>query len=235
MLWDQLKAHFGFVLTIIAIIAGLVLLSMLFERYSKNKRKVSSTRRICIISVSAALASVLMLIEFPLTFLAPEFYKLDFSDVPALLCGYYLGPTAAVLCEAVKIMLKLLLKPTSTAFIGEFANFVVGCSLVLPAVMIYKLKAKRSYAIWGMVLGTVSLAVIGSSFNAFFLLPKFAEFYGIPLDAIVAMGTAVNGSIHSVSTFVLFSVVPLNIIKGCAVSILTLLLYKRVARPLYSI
>lgn len=150
-----------------------------------------------------------------------------------MLCGFYLGPSAAVACEAVKILLKLLLKGTSTAFVGDFANFVVGCSLVLPAVMVYHIRKTRLYALWGLILGTLVLTVFGSAFNAIYLLPKFSQLFGLPLDTIVAMGSAINGKINSVSTFVLLAVAPLNLIKGAAVSLLTLLLYKRVARPLF--
>ena len=77
------------------------------------------------------------------------------------------------------------------------------------------------------------LTVFGSAFNAIYLLPKFAELYGTPLEAIVGMGSEINGAVNSVSTFVLLCVAPLNLIKGVAVSLLTLLLYKRVARPLF--
>jgi riboflavin transporter FmnP len=177
---------------------------------------------------------VLHILDFPLPFLAPEFYKLDFSELPVMLCGFYLGPSAAVACEAVKILLKLLLKGTSTAFVGDFANFAVGCSLVLPAVIIYHAKKTRTGALWGLIVGTVSLTCFGSAFNAVYLLPKFSQLYGLPLDGIIAMGSTINGSIHTLTTFVLLAVAPLNLIKGISVSVLTLLLYKRVARPLFN-
>ena len=232
-LLEQLKNNFSFVLVCTAIIAGLFLIAKLIERFLPDRRKVTPARRITIIAVCAAIATVLHMLDFPLLFLAPEFYKLDLSELPVMLCGFYLGPSAAVACEAVKILLKLLLKGTSTTFVGDFANFAVGCSLVLPACAIYHIRRKRSFAIWGLVAGTFCLTVFGSAFNAIYLLPKFAELFGLPLDKIVEMGTAINGNINSVSTFVLFAVAPLNLIKGLAVSVLTLLLYKRVARPLF--
>ena len=110
---------------------------------------------------------------------------------------------------------------------------MVGCSLVLPAVIIYHTKKSRASALWGSIVGTLVLTVFGSLFNAVYLLPKFSQLYGIPLDAIIGMGTAINGSISSISTFVLLAVAPLNLIKGIMISVLTLLLYKRVARPLF--
>jgi len=229
----QAKDNLTFLLVCGGIIAALALAAKLSERLLPATRKVSPARRISIIGICSAIAAVLHMLDFPLLFLAPEFYKLDFSELPVMLCGFYLGPSASVLCEAVKILLKLLFKGTSTAFVGDFANFAVGCSLVLPAVVIYHTKKTRKSALWGLVAGTVILTVFGSAFNAIYLLPKFSQLFGLPLDRIIAMGASINGGITSVSTFVLLAVAPLNLIKGCAISVLTLLLYKRVVRPLF--
>lgn len=232
---ELLRQNLGFVLVCTAIAAGLTVAAKLAERLLPAVRKTTKARRIAIIGISSAIAAVLHMLDFPLLFLAPEFYKLDFSELPVMLCGFYLGPSAAVACEAVKILLKLLLKGTSTAFVGDFANFVVGCSLVLPAAIVYQIKKSKGSAIGGLMLGTITLTVFGSAFNAVYLLPKFAQLYKIPLDAIISAGASINGNIHSVTTFVFFAVAPLNLIKGVGISILTLLLYKRVARPLFGI
>ena len=232
-LWNQVKDNLSFVAVCILIIAALAILARLAERYLLKKRQVSPARRVSIVAVCAAIATVLHILDFPLLFLAPEFYKLDFSELPVMLCGFFLGPSAAVACEAAKIILKLLLKGTSTAFVGDFANFAVGCSLVLPATIVYHLHKNRKSAIVGLAVGTAVLTVFGSAFNAIYLLPKFSQLYGIPLDAIIGMGSAINGGIHSVTSFVMLAVAPLNLIKGLSVSVLTMLLYKRVARPLF--
>ena len=231
-LWHSLVENLTFVGICIAIIAGLTILAKLSERWLQGVHRVSKARRISIIGICSALAAVLHMLDFPLLFLAPEFYKLDFSELPVMLCGFYLGPAAAVACEGVKILLKLLIKGTSTAFVGDFANFCVGCSLVLPAVIVYHLHKSRKSAIWGLIAGTVTITVFGSAFNAIYLLPKFAQLYGMPLDVIIGMGTKVNPAITSLSTLVLFAVVPFNIVKGALVSFLTLVLYKRVERLL---
>ena len=234
-LWVQVLDNLGFVACCVAIIAALALGAHLAERFLPEKRKVTSARRVSIIGICSAIATVLHVLDFPLIFLAPEFYKLDFSELPVLLCGFYLGPSATVACEGVKILLKLLVKGTSTAFVGDFANFVVGCSFVLPATIWYHAHKSKHSALIGMVLGTLTMTLLGTAFNAVYLLPKFAQLYGIPLEAIISMGTKINASIHNVSTFVMICVAPLNLIKGTVVSLLTLLLYKRVARPLFGI
>ena len=232
-LWNQLESNLLFVCVCIVIIAAIALLASLAERILLEKRQISTARRVSIVGICSAIAVVLHILDFPLLFLAPEFYKLDFSEVPVLLCGFYLGPSAAVACEGIKILLKLLFKSTTTAFVGDFANFVVGCSLVLPATILYHLHKSRRSAVTGLAVGTLILTVFGSAFNAIYLLPKFAELYGISLEAIVGMGAQIHPAINSITTFVLLCVAPLNLVKGVSVSLLTLLLYKRVARPLF--
>lgn len=232
---QELKDNLGFVAVAAAVVVGLFLCARLAERFLPSKRKISTARRVSIIGICSAIAAVLHMLDFPLLFIAPEFYKLDLSELPVMLCGFYMGPSAAVACEGIKILLKLLLKGTSTAFVGDFANFVVGCSLALPATIIYHIRKNHLGAILGLLVGTVVLTVFGSAFNAVYLLPKFSQLFGLPLDSIIQMGAAVNGSIHSISTFVLLAVAPLNLIKGIAISVLTLLLYKRIARPLFDL
>ncbi len=234
-LWEQIQANLVFLGTCLLIVAALAAAAKLAEHFLPERRKITPARRISIVAICAAIAAVLHILDFPLLFLAPEFYKLDFSELPVMLCSFYLGPTAAVACEAVKILLKLLLKGTSTAFVGDFANFVVGCSFVLPATIWYHAHKSRHSAVIGLIVGTLSMAILGSAFNAVYLLPKFSQLFGLPLDTIIAMGAKINGNVHSVTTFVAICVAPLNLIKGSVVSVLTMLLYKRVARPLFGI
>lgn len=224
-----------FVLVCLGIVSVLIGLCVLFERYCLSKRKkLSSAKFITTVAMCGALAALLMLIEVPLLFLAPEFYKLDLSELPVMICGMYLGPTSAVICEFLKILLKLVLKGTTTAYVGELANFLVGCSLVIPATAIYHLRKSKKNAIAGLVSGTVILTVFGTLFNAIYLLPTFAKLFGIPLEVIIGMGTAINSGINSVTTFVIYAVAPLNLIKGVVISVLTLLLYKRTEKLFFT-
>jgi len=225
--------NLGFVLTCLAIAAALFLVAALFEKFlCRDRKKFSSTHYISYTAIFACMAGVLMLIEIPL-FFAPGFYKLDLSEIPVFICTFYLGPVAGVAAEFVKIMVKLLLKGTTTAFVGDFANFCVGCAFVLPASIIYHAKPGKKTALLGMAAGTAVMTVFGSAFNAIYLLPKFSALYGMPLEAIVGMGTAVNSAINSVSTLVLFAVVPFNLLKGVLVTALTFLLYKRISPILH--
>lgn len=229
----MLKENLTFVVTCVIVIAALFLVAKLCEKYvCRDFRRITGSRKIAYIAMFSALGGVLMLLEIPL-FFAPGFYKMDLSELPVLMSAFYLGPVAGVMTELLKVIIKLLLKGTTTAFVGDFANFVVGCAFILPASIIYHHHKTRKTAIIGMVVGTLCLTVFGSAFNAFYLIPKFSVLFGLPLEQIVAMGTAVNSSITSVGTLVLFAVVPFNILKGVIDSLLTYLMYKRVEHLLF--
>ena len=134
-LWTDIGNNLSFIGVCLLVIVAFGVAARLVEWKLPQLRKVSAARRVSIIGICSALAAVLHILDFPLPFLAPGFYKLDFSEVPVLLAGFFLGPSATVACEGVKILLKLLLKGTTTAFVGDFANFVVGCCFVFPAVV----------------------------------------------------------------------------------------------------
>lgn len=179
------------------------------------------------IGMLSAIAVVLMMFDIPLPF-APTFYKIDLSEVPVLVGCFAMGPMAGVLVELVKILLNLVLTGTQTAGVGEIANFIIGCSFCVPAGLIYRRNRTRKSALIGMVTGTVLMIVIGCFVNAFVLLPTYAAAFGMPIDALVGMGTAVNSHITSLSTFVMFAVAPFNLVKGIVVSLIVFLIYKKI-------
>lgn len=194
-----------------------------------NKR--TKTRNMVSIAMLAAVAVVLMLFEVPLPFL-PPFYKIDASELPVIIGAFAMGPWAGVLIELVKVLLNLLLDGTTTAFVGEFANFLIGCSYVVPASLVYYYRKSKKNAILGLVLGTVTCAVVGCLLNAYLLLPAYSKAFKMDIEALVAMGTAANKAIDSMFTFVLFATAPLNILKCGLVSVITMLIYKPISRIL---
>ena len=187
-----------------------------------------SAKYLAFTGIFGAIAAILMFIEFPLPF-APSFYELDFSEVPVLIGSFAMGPLAGVFIELIKVLVHLVIKGTHTAGVGELANFVIGCSFVIPAGIIYMHHKTKKTAIIGMVAGTLIMAGIGCFLNAFVVLPAYASAFHMPIDSLIAMGTAVNAKINSLFTFVMLAVVPFNIVKGIVVSIVTMLLYKRVS------
>ena len=225
-----------FVLVSVCVIAVIILISKLVETklLKETVAKVGKTRYITTCAMFGAIAMVLHILDFAVPFLAPGFYKLDFSEVPVMIGGFFLGPVGGVVIEVVKILLKLVVKGTTTAFVGDLANFVVGCAFVVPASIVYHMNKTKKTAIIALVTGTCCMTVFGSLFNGIYLIPAFAALYGMPVDVIISMGTEVNKGITSIWTLVLFSVVPLNILKGVMISVVTALLYKRISKVLHN-
>lgn len=183
-------------------------------------------------AILSAVAVILMMFEFPLP-VAPSFYKADFSEVAVLLGGFSMGPLAAVVIEGMKILLNVLLTGSSTAYVGEFANFLIGCAFAVPASVIYFRHKTRKNALVGMAVGTLVMAAVGSVVNYVVLLPMYSTLYGMPMDVIIDMGRALIPLIDSRFTFVCFAVIPFNLIKGIGVSLVTALIYKRCSSLLH--
>jgi riboflavin transporter FmnP len=180
------------------------------------------------IGMLAAIAIILMLFDIPLPF-APSFYEIDFSEVPVMVGCFAMGPFAGALIEFVKILLNFVFTGTDTAGVGELANFIIGCALCVPAGLIYRRKRTRTTALVGMAVGTVAMTVLGCMINAYILLPTYATAFGMPMDALVEMGTAVNPNINSLATFVIFAVAPFNLLKGVLVSLIVFVIYKKIS------
>ena len=198
----------------------------------ESTKKLLTTRNIAKIAILAAIAFILMLIEFPVPF-APSFYKLDFSEVAVLMGGFAMGPLAAVAIEGLKIVLELLFRGTVTMGVGELANFLVGCALCVPAAVIYKKNKTRKSALKGMLVGTICMVVVGVILNIYLLIPAYVAIANFPLTAIIEAGTKIFPAIHDVVSLALICVVPFNLVKGIAVALITTVLYKHVSPLLH--
>lgn len=197
-----------------------------------NTAGITGTRstnvmRIAQIGMLAAIAVILMLFQIPLPF-APAFYQIDLSEVPVLIGSFAMGPIAGMMIELVKILLNLLINGTKTAGVGEVANFLIGCALCMPAGIIYRMNKTKKNAVIGLVVGTIFMTVVGSLLNAYVLLPAYALAFQMPIDGLVAMGSAINGNITDLMTFVLYAVAPFNLLKGVVVSVIVLVSYKKI-------
>ena len=230
-LFQSVADNLLYVLGFLLVIAALFVVAYILEKAAQKKNGISekmfNTRKTAVIGMFSAIAAILMLFEFPLPF-APAFYELDFSELPILVGTFAFGPAAGVMMEFVKILLKLLFKGTSTAFVGDLANFAVGCSFILPASVVYSFRKNKKNAVIACVTGTLCITVFGTAFNAVYLLPAFSRLYGIPLDSLLAMGMEANGLVRegSIVSFVAACVAPMNLIKGASVSLVTMLIYK---------
>ncbi|NLT58580.1 MAG: ECF transporter S component [Clostridiales bacterium] len=189
--------------------------------------RAGNTRRIVFIGLFGAMAAVLMNLHMPVPF-APPFYEMEIADIPVLIGGFSLGPWAAAGIALVKNVIKLVMRPTSTAFVGELSNILTTCALSIPAAVVYRRDKTKRGAVKGLVAGVLSMTVFSVFNNAFVMLPLYAGIYHMPMEALIAMGTAVNASIHDLLSFVLLAVAPFNLFKGSIEALLTFLLYKRI-------
>ncbi len=230
---EELIANMTFVVVCLVVVLVVMTIAVVYERIVRKKNggteRILSTRKIVVVGIFSAISLILFLLDFPV-FFAPAFYRIDFSELPALIAAFAYGPVAGVLIELIKILLKLCIKGTSTAFVGELANFVIGVSFLLPAAMLYEFRKTKNMALISCLVGTLCMTAFGTFFNAVYLLPAFATLYGMPLDAIIGMGSAINASIRDVTTFVFFAVAPINLLKGGLDSLITVLVYKKL-RP----
>lgn len=176
------------------------------------KTKTLNTNKFIKLSLLSSIAVILMYMDFPVIPIFP-WLKIDLSDVPALLGAFAFGPLAGVTIEFAKNFLIVLVKGTSTGFIGEFANLLVGLALVLPAALVYKKNKTKKSAILGMVLGVLCTEVMGIIANLYLLLPA----YGISMSK------------EELLRYLIVGLVPFNGIKAMLVYVITYSLYKKVS------
>ncbi len=196
-----------------------------------NNNKMTSTRKLVVTAMLSSVAVVLMLFEIPLPFIAPPFYEMDFSEIPVLIGAFSMGPLSGVIIEAIKVLLNLIINGTTTGGVGELANFLIGCSFVVPASLIYKHKRTKSGAVISMIVGTVTMAILGVFINAYMMIPIYSQF--MPLEQIIQMGKDIVPFIKDTLTFCIFCVAPFNIIKGVLISTVTTFIYKPLSRVIH--
>ena len=196
-----------------------------------NNSKMTKTRKLVVTAMLSSLATILMLVEIPLPFIAPPFYKMDFSEVPVLIGAFSMGPVTGVVIEAIKILLNFIINGTVTGGIGEIANFVIGCAYILPASIIYKRKKTKGNAILAMSIATLTMAILSVFINAYVMIPIYSAI--MPLEQIIQMGKDIVPFIKNTLTFCIFCVAPFNLIKGVLVSVITTLIYKPLSRVIH--
>jgi len=202
------------------------------ENMIHSKDSIWSTKTMIKISVLGVLAFLIMFIEIPMWF-TPPFLKIDLSDIPALVGAFALGPIAGVAIEFLKNVLHMVLKGTSTMGVGELANFIIGSVFVYTAGILYYKKRNFAAAVRGLILGTIVMTLVASVANYVFLIPFYAKLFGANVELYVSMGSQVNSLVTDFKTFILFGIVPFNLLKGIIVSILTIPVYKRLSKVLH--
>ncbi len=188
----------------------------------QKKSSIQNVRMLTMTAVLSAIAFVLAFFEFPVP-LSPSFARMDLSDLPALIGAFVYGPVSGILIELVKNALQLL--TSSTGGIGELANFIMGSSFVVAAGLIYKHHKTKKTAMLACLIASIVMGVVAAIVNYFILLPIFETF--MPLDQLIASFGEFMPFIKTKLDVVLFNAFPFNLLKGVGISIVTMLLYKR--------
>jgi riboflavin transporter FmnP len=196
------------------------------------KRENWSTKIMVKISSLAVISMILMFLDLSVWF-APPFLKLDLADLPALIGAFAMGPMAGVIVQLVKNLLHLLVQGSSTGGVGEISNFIVGSAFVYTAGLFYYRDKNFKTAIIGSIVGVIIMTIIASISNYYVVFPLYAKVYGMPMEALIEMGSVLNKNIVDLKTMIIFAIVPFNILKGSIVAILSILIYKRVSPILH--
>lgn len=180
------------------------------------------THKLAVTAMLAAVATVLMFLDFPIPFLIPPFIKLDFSELPALLASFALGPVSGVAVCLIKNLINCL--RTTTGGVGELCNFLLGVCFVVPAGLLYRRKKCRKNALIGAFTGAVLMALLSIPVNYFITYPIYANF--MPIDAIVGMYQKIRPSVNGLLECLTFFNAPFTLVKGLLDVVLCFLIYK---------
>ena len=172
-----------------------------------------------------------MLLEFNMRLpIFPMFIKLDVANLPSIIASITMGPVAGLGVEFVKNVIKAMIS-SETIGIGEISNFICGVSLVIPLGLVYKKLPNTKGYIIGSVAGVLTLCVIASVSNYFFVIPAYALAMG-GMDAVINMASAANANITDLNALIVFAFIPFNFIKGMLNVVLGYMIYKFV-KPLF--
>ena len=189
-------------------------------------RKKENIRKIVVIGIMSAVSAVLMMLSFNIPIM-PSFIKMDFSELPALITAFSIGPISGILVCLIKNLINLPF--STTAGVGELSNFVLGVCLVLPAGLIYKKMKSRKGALIGSVLGSLIMALLSIPWNYFITYPAYINILNFPLEAILKMYKAINPNVDGLMQALLIFNLPYTFCKGIIISLLTFFLYKKLS------
>lgn len=202
-----------------------------------NKKFISiSTSYLAKIAILTAISFLLYFFcKFNLPFMFPSFLEIQFSELPALLAGFSMGPISGCLVVIIKCLIKMPF--TSTAFVGELTDIVIGIAFVLPASIIYRIKKDKKHAILGLISGIALVAIMSVILNRFVSIPFYTQFYfngnfQIIVNSLSVLYPKITAN-NFYAYYLLLGVVPFNLLRSLIVSILAFLLYKRLSRLLH--
>ncbi len=197
-----------------------------------QNKKFFSTTRIVMIALFGALAGLLHIAKFPLSFAFPGFLEFDFSDIPLFIGTFALGPVSGCLIVVVKLLVKLVCIGTSNFFVGELANLLIGWAFVIPAGLIYRHWRTMKGAVVSLAAGSVCSVAVAILANRFILIPFFVRLYG-GWDHVIPALKNLFPSITQENFYLYYlwlSVLPFNLLRCLVASLVSFFVYKHVSR-----
>lgn len=194
----------------------------------KSVNRHYSTRSIVRVAVLGALAAILYVI--PGIPIIPPIYKLDFSTMPAWIAAIYMGPAEGIIVMLIKDVTGLL--HSSSAGVGELADFLCGGAIVVCSAFLYGRKSGKIWNIFVFALSVVVMSLVGAAVNYWILIPFYVHVQGFPLDAIISSIGKTVSAVNSLPTLIAFATVPFNLLKGAILAVITWLVLWKI-KPLH--
>ena len=188
--------------------------------------QVKRTRCIAVTAMLAAVATILMFVQIPVGIM-PSFIKLDISELPALIAAMALGPWWGVAVCGIKNVLHMF--NSSTAYVGELSNFLLGVSFVLPVGMIYKMNKTKKTAFISLIAGSAIMAGMSFLVNYFITYPLYDKFV-LKKEIIISMYNAILPSADTLWECLLIFNVPFTLVKGVICAVIAMVIYKRISK-----
>ncbi len=190
-------------------------------------QKKVNVRTLAMTAVLGAVATVLMFFSFSIPIILPSFLAMDFSELPALIAAFTMGPVSGVVVCLIKNLVNLPSSGTGGA--GELCNFLMGVTFVVPAGLIYKFRKDRVGAVLGSLVGAVVMAVLSLPINLFISYPAYAVFYNMTTDKVMDMYQAIVPWVKTLPQALLIFNMPFTFCKAMCSVIITFVIYKRIS------
>lgn len=186
-----------------------------------NRGMTKSVRYITVTAMLAAVSFILQYIEISIPIM-PSFIKFDFSDLPALLGSFAMGPVCGVLICLVKNVLHLAF--SNSMFVGELSNFILGSVFVAVAGLIYKNKRTKTGALVGGIVGALVMGAFSLVSNWFLVYPVYYKV--MPKEVILGAYQAILPSMKSIFQSLVCFNLPFTIVKGLIAVAIAMVIYK---------
>ncbi|HQD91671.1 MAG TPA: ECF transporter S component [Bacilli bacterium] len=192
---------------------------------------ISLNKKIALTAILSTLATILyMFIKFPLPMLFPSFLDFQVSNLPAIIGGFLLGPVYGSLIVIIRFLIKLPF--SSTQYVGELADLIIGLAVVISSSIIYIKNKTRKGALIALTTSTVIWVITSVLLNRYVLVPFYIElFFKGDVNAFVNICKIIPGinEQNYMQKYLVYAVLPFNLLLSISVNLITFFVYKRLS------